>query len=544
MTSRSNFSSLHHGSCKLLEHPVFKWTHLKTDKMLEMQKYRASLKRKTAHTSAHDALARGLLRQLAQCGIVAMALIVAGCAMMENQGEKPLTAEIPAAAPRTLGVETLSSAEHKKMIAAFGGEYRYPSAEHFLNDVLVKLAKTESDSSEPYKVTILNSPVINAFALPPDKIYVTRGLLTLANDASEVAAVMAHEIGHITAHHAMLRAEQERRAALISQAASVIQSREKGEEVAAVERRTIASFSRQQEFDADEIGIKSMAKAGYDPYAAARFLNTMERARQLHAAEFGQAASAQPDLLATHPSTPDRIAHAISIAHQFGAQGVGTTDRTAYLASLDGIMYGDDPSGGAIRGRTFIHPRLGFLFVAPQGFVLENSAQAVLGVKPGGLEAMRLDSVRLADATSLESYIGSGWIDGLLRSSIQSIEVNGMPALTAVARAGEWNFRIALIRFDATQVYRLIFAIHTLSADAEQQFRAAIDSFRHTTDDEAARVRPLHIVIVTARDGDLAETLATKMEVLNRPLENFELLNNLRGTGPLRVGEHYKIVTE
>lgn len=471
-------------------------------------------------------------------------LWLASCAVLEQQGSKPISAEIPAAAPRTLGVETLSSAEHKKMIATFGGEYHDPAAERFLNDVLVKLAKSGNAPTEPYTVTILNSPIINAFALPPDKIYITRGLLTLANDASEVAAVMAHEIGHITAHHAMLRAEREKRAAIITQASSVIQSRERSAEVAQIERRTIASFSRQQEFDADEIGIKTIAEAGYDPYAAARFLNTMEQARQLHATEFGQSATQQPDLLASHPSTPARVAHAIEIAKQYGPQGTGTTDRTAYLAAIDGMMYGDDPTDGAIRGRTFIHPRLGFVFVAPEGFVLENSAEAVLGVKAGGAEALRLDSVRLAEATSLESYINSGWIDGLLRSSIQSITVNGMPAITATARAGEWNFRVVIIRFDSTQVYRLIFAVHSLTDETEKSFRAAIDSFRHTTDDEAARVKPFHIVIVTARDGDKAETLATQMGTINRPLENFELLNDLHGTGPLRVGEHYKIVTE
>ncbi len=502
------------------------------------------LTQQTGLSAAGARLRRKLIEVGLQLGLLLAALALAGCAMMEHQGVKPLTAEIPAAAPRTLGVETLSSAEHKKMIAAFGGEYSYPSAERFLNDMLVKLAKADTESSEPYKVTILNSPIVNAFALPPDKIYVTRGLLALANDAAEVAAVMAHEIGHITARHAMLRAEQERRAAVITEAASVIQSRERGRQVAAIEQRTIARFSRQQELDADQIGIAAMANAGYDPYAASRFLNTLGRARQLHAAEFGQATSSQPDLLATHPSTPERVARAIAVAHQFGPPDTGTTDRTAYLAAIDGMMYGDDPSDGAVRGRTFIHPRLGFVFVAPAGFVLENSAQAVLGVKSGGIEALRLDSVRLPATTSLESYIGSGWIDGLLRSSVESLDVNGMPAITATARAGEWNFRIAVIRFDSTLVYRLIFAIHSLSDDAEKRFRASIESFRHTTPEEAARVLPLHVVIVTARPGDKAETLATKMAVINRPLENFELLNDLHQTGPLPVGERYKIVTE
>ncbi|MGP8231417.1 MAG: M48 family metalloprotease [Methylovirgula sp.] len=476
---------------------------------------------------------------------LALALGLGACAEVEEQGEKPIQVEVPAAAPRTLGVETPASAENQKMIALFGGEYHDAAAEQFVNGILLKLAKAGDNPEQPYQVTLLNSPVVNAFAMPPDRIYVTRGLLALANDASEVAAVMAHEIGHITARHAALREEEEKRAALISQAAAVIESRQKGEEVEAVQRRTLASFSRQQELDADEIGIRVMAKAGYDPYAAVRFLTTLGRDSVLRASLFGQGSDvSKPDLLATHPSTPERVARAQQVAAEFGPPGTGTTDRIAYLAAIDGIMYGDDPSDGAIRGTTFIHPRLGFLFVAPDGFVLENSAQAVLGVKAGGREALRLDSVRLEPSVTLESYISSGWIDGLLPSTIETLTVNGMPAVTASARAGEWNFRVAVIRFQGDQVYRLIFAIRSLDADAEKRFRASIDSFRRTTSDEAQDVKPLRIVIVTAQPGDTVESLSNKMAVTDHPLEHFELINGLTSAGPLSAGEHYKIVTE
>jgi len=477
-------------------------------------------------------------------GLVA-SLLLAACSMMEQQGAKPISADVPIAAPRITGVESPDAAEHQKMIALFGGEYDYPSAKQFVDDMLVKLANAGDNPGQPYTVTILNSPIVNAFALPPDKIYVTRGLLALANDASELAAVMAHEIGHITAHHALLRAEQERRAALISQAANVIESRQRGAEVEASERLSIASFSRQQELEADEIGIKNMAKAGYDPYAASRFLTTLGRDAQLRASSIGQSGDAsRPDLLATHPSTPERVAHALAVARQIGPPGTGTTDRTAYLAAIDGIMYGDDPADGSIRGHTFLHPRLGFMFVAPDGFVLENSSQAVLGVKAGGLEALRLDSVRLDASTPLDTYIASGWIDGLLPSSVESIDVNGMSAVTARARAGEWNFRVAVIRFDSNEVYRLIFAIRNLNDEADKRFRASIASFRRITPGEASDVRPLRIVIVTSEPGDTAEALGSKMGVLDRPLEHFELINGLQQAGPLPVGEHYKIVTE
>lgn len=477
--------------------------------------------------------------------LLAAALMTSGCSSFEQQGTKPVAIEVPPAAPRTLGVETAASAEHKKMVALFGGEYHYPSAEHFLNDVLAKLAAAEGTPTEPYRVTILNSPVVNAFALPPGNLYVTRGLLALANDGSEVAAVMAHEIAHITARHALLRAEKEKQAAVISQAANVIQSRQRGEEVESSEKQSIASFSRQQELEADQIGIKSIAKAGYDPYGAVRFLKTLEQASAMRAALIGQgASSSKPDIMATHPATPERIAQATNVARQIGAPGVGTTDRAAYLSAIDNMMFGDDPADGSIRGRKFIHARLGFMFVAPDGFVLENSSQAVLGIKAGGLEALRLDSVRVPAATTLESYVGSGWIDGLLRSSVEKIDVNGMPAVLASARAGEWNFRVAVIRFNADEVYRLIFAAHSFTDDTDKQFRDSINSFRHPTPEEIASMKPLRISVVAAKPGDNAEGFSLKMSVLDRPLEQFLLINGLGQGGPLQPGERYKVVTE
>ena len=485
------------------------------------------------------------LRQAARLSWLGAGLLLAGCAAFEQQGSGPgISAAPPAAAPRTLGVETQAAAEHKRIVALFGGEYHDAAAERYLNDVLTKIAAGGETPSDPYRVTILNSPIVNAFALPPGNLYVTRGLLSLANDGSEVAAVMAHEIAHITARHAMARAEQEKRAALISQAASVIQSKQKGEELEASAKMSIASFSRGQELEADRIGIRSIARAGFDPYGASRFLVALGRSSAMRSSLLGGAASAaKPDMLATHPSTPERVTAALNVAREIGAPGIGADARAPYLAAIDGLMFGDDPAEGTIRGRKFIHTRLGFTFTAPDGFTLENSAQAVLGVKAGGAEALRLDSVRVTSGTTLEAYLASGWIDGLLRSSIQSSEVNGMPAAFADARAGEWNFRLAVIRFDANEVYRLIFATHVLSDDAATRYAEAINSFRRAAPDEASTLHPLHIAIAAPRDGDTAQTLAARM-VADRPLETFLLLNGLDQDGRLQPGERYKIVVE
>jgi predicted Zn-dependent protease len=475
--------------------------------------------------------------------ILAALLLLAGCSTLEHQGGAPelsAPAAAPAAAPKTLA-ETPGDAERKRLIALYGGEYRWPKAEAYLNEVLVKLAKASETPGQPYRVTILNSGVVNAFALPSGDLFVTRGLLALANDTSEVAAVMAHEIAHVTARHAYLRAEQEKKAALIAQAARVIQSQQKGAEVESHSALTIAGFSRQQELEADHIGIDVTARAGYDPFGAARFLDSLARSSAFRASLIGQKTNEKPDFLASHPSTPERIAEALAAARQIGAPGLGETARGPYLAAIDGMAFGDDPTEGAIRGRKFIHPRLGFSFEAPAGFVLENSSQAVLGVAEGGAEALRLDSVRAPQNKSLTDYVTSGWIDGLLDSSIQSTEINGMPAVLANARAGEWNFRVAVIAYH-DDFYRIIFAVKALTPEADERFSKSIATFAPMTPEDAARAQPLRLRRAMAGPLDTADSMAAKMMGLDRPLDQFLLLNGLEGPA-LKLDETYKIVT-
>ncbi len=481
-------------------------------------------------------------RSLATC-VFLLAGLLAGCASLDNQGVKvePIEAS---AAPKII-TESTSSAEHKRMVALFGGDYKDAAVERYLNGILTKFTATGDLDGKTYRVTILNSPIVNAFALPSGDIFVTRGLLALANDGSEVAAVMAHEIAHVTARHAVARAEEEKRAAVISKVAQLVQNKERGAQVEASAKLSIAGFSRAQELEADRIGIATIAAAGYDPFGASRFLASLGRSTLLRASLIGQnATAAKPDILATHPSTPERVAAAVRVARGIGAPDIGTRDRDAFLAAIDGMMFGDDPSEGTIRGHVFTQPKLGFTFTAPDGFVLENSTQAVLGVKEGGAEALRLDSIALPQATVLAAYIRSGWIDGLLESSIEPITVNGMPAVTATARAGEWNFRLAVIRYETGDVYRLIFATHGLDEAREKAFRAAIDSFRRIDPAEAEKVKALRIGLDTAKTGDTAAAEAKKMIVPDKPLETFELLNGLETDTALKPSERYKLVVE
>ena len=483
------------------------------------------------------------LRAWLVAGVVAGAL--AGCTTLEQKGGKALVeaAPVPAAAPRTTGVDSPAVREHKQLVRTFGGEYHVPATEKLLDDVLAKLAPASDMPSLSYKVTILNSPIVNAFALPSGRLYVTRGLLALANDTSEVAAVMAHEIAHVTARHALQRAEIEKRSAVISQAATVIEDRDKGRSFQAYAQLSLATFSRQQELEADQIGVRTIARAGFDPYAASRFLQSLGRSSTPRQGIFGQGTGDKPDMMSTHPSTPERIDHAIGVARQISAPGIGDVGRDRYLAAIDGLPFGDDPAEGFVRGQSFIHPKLGFAFTAPDNFVLENSAQAVLGIANGGQEALRLDRVHIDADTTLQAYLASGWIDGLQQGSVENFVIDGFPAATATAKGSEWYFRLAAIRF-GDEVYRLIFATKTLSDDTDRRFRASIGTFRKISPEESRDVKPLRIEIVEAAAGDTPESLSARMKGPDHPLDTFLTLNGLQAGAALKPGEHYKIVSE
>ena len=283
---------------------------------------------------------------------------------------------------------TPAQREHARILSAYGGAYENAKLQPLIDDVVTKLVASSERPDLKYKVTILNSPAINAFALPTGQLYITRGLIALANDTSELASVLSHEMAHVIASHAAIREDQVRQAALVSRVASdVLGDPQTGALALAKSKIAIASFSRAQEFEADGIGVGISSRAGFDPYGATRFLTSMGRNAELKAAT----AKIDPhslDFLSSHPATPERVRNAQLNARQYVAPGPGNRDKDGYLEGLDGLIFGEDPSEGFVRGRKFLHPKLGFTFTAPEGYSLDNTAQAVFGVKDGGEQAL------------------------------------------------------------------------------------------------------------------------------------------------------------
>jgi len=452
-------------------------------------------------------------------------------------------ADVPVATATTAPAASFPvSDQHDRIVAQYGGVYRDAELERTLARIVGRLVAASDDPSRSYAITILNSSSVNAFALPEGYLYVTRGLLTLAADASEVAAVLAHEMAHVTADHAAQRQNQALTAAIVDNVVTdAVAGGPEAQIAVTTSQRTLASFSQQQELEADIIGIRTVARAGYDPYAASRFLAAMARFDLYRNAVGGEEVS-EADFLASHPSNPQRIALAVSTAQTYGAPGTGEVDRDRYLAGLDGIVFGDDTAQGFVRGLDFYHTGLGIAFAVTPGFSLDNTQAAVLAVGADGT-ALRFDSATLRAGETLDAYLRSGWVNGLQTGTIRPLTIAGLPAVSASAAAGGWQFRLVLIQV-GQEAYRFIFANARASAAFEEAATVIPASFRILTPAERASIGPLRLSIATARNGDTVASLSAAMTGVANAAELFMLLNGFDTATAIPAGTRVKLVVE
>jgi predicted Zn-dependent protease len=487
--------------------------------------------------------------RLCQAGVLLAAMLLAACTAAPPDNVPLAGNTAPAKLADTATMSPAVLREHRRILATYGGVYNDPRLQSMIEQMVDRLVAASSKPALHYKVTILNSQSINAFALPTGQLYVTRGLIALADDDSELASVLAHEMGHVIAHHAELREKEQQQVDLVSRVVNdVVSDPQEGAMALARSKLELANFSQKQEFEADAIGIRTAARAGFDPYGAARFLTAMERNSELKPEQSNAINPAAPDFLSSHPSTPERVTRAIAEARQYKAPAsVSPAEeeqaRDAYFGDLDGIVYGEDPSEGFVRGRRFLHPKLGFTFTAPEGFALDNTAQAVLGVKRGGGEALRLDVVRVPADQTLAQYLTSGWIENVDPATVQDLAINGFPAATAVAKGDQWDFRLYAIRF-GSDVYRFIFAAKHRTPDTERAFRETVNTFRRMSLSEIEQAKPLRVKIVKVAPGDTVKKLAARMATADRAAERFRVLNGLQPGDRLKPGSEVKIVVD
>ena len=437
--------------------------------------------------------------------------------------------------------EKIGAREHPLVLAKYGGEYANPEAEKLIALIVGKLVAVSDDPARVYKITVLNSPKVNAFALPGGFLYVTRGLLALANDSSELAAVIAHEMAHVSSNHAVLRQEKLSSNALGEQVvAEVLGSSAAGQVALAANQIRLSKFSKDQELQADTVGIRMIGRAGFDPFAAARFLETMRAYRSFLAG--GKSADDSESFLSSHPATPKRIELAIRHARFFGAPGIGDRERDRYLEGIDGLLYGDTADEGFVRGLAFSHTGLGITFKAPEGFRIDNQPKAVMISGPGDI-ATRFDAAVLSKQKSLSTYLKSGWITGLREDSIREELLNGLPSATAIATGDGWRFRVRIIR-NGSQLYRFITAAPQTSTKIDLVSKKITKSFRKLNALEIAALEPLKVKIVTVQFGQGEKYLASRMKGVSNRKALFRLINGIGEGDKIETGQKIKLITD
>jgi predicted Zn-dependent protease len=439
--------------------------------------------------------------------------------------------------------------QHPQLLAEFGGAYQGPEAIYArrLGEKIATAAGLDGECT----FTLVNSDVVNAFAVPGCYIYVTRGLMGIVNSEAELASVLAHEVGHIVAAH---NRRQQRRSIWRSLGVFAVGAITDSERLTRIAGRAAEYFtlrySRKQEYEADDLGVRYLAEAGYDPYAAGDMLGALGRNQAYMARTRGRdEARAIPEWASTHPLAGNRVERAAQTAAATGiADGALPELEAAYLRELDGLLYGDDPRQGFVQGRRFAHPVMRIGFEAPPGFTLTNSPQSILIEGPDGLRGEFGGGAM--PPGGLGAY-AEGLLSALLRDApaeagpAEPARVNGVPALLVPVRVrtSEGVIELSLAAYDGGNGGAFHFLMVSPRAEGSREAIAALfASFRMLSADEARSLRPRQIRTVRVGGGQTAQSLARLM-ASEHPLEHFLMLNGRSAGQALRPGELVKIVT-
>ena len=276
--------------------------------------------------------------------------------------------------------------QHPELVAEFGGAETGPRAA-YVESVGRRVAAYSgtANAGQVYHFTALNSAVENAFAVPGGYVYITRQLMGIINNEAELAFVVAHETGHIAANHHQQRRAAQRNSSiwgiLGAVLGAVVGNNAFGGQISQsaqqFSKSNLLRFSRDQEYQADVLGVRYITAAGYDPNGGATMLAQLTRSAALEARLQGNQSRSTPEWASTHPLSENRMAQAGQLARRTGRAGQGIRNRDAYLAQIDGAMVDDDPAQGVIDGRTFTHPDLGMQFAVPTGYLMQNGTSAV-----------------------------------------------------------------------------------------------------------------------------------------------------------------------
>jgi predicted Zn-dependent protease len=441
---------------------------------------------------------------------------------------------------------------HPQLVSEFGGAMTGRQATYV--EGVGKTIAVQSglgNARSDFTVTLLNSPVNNAFAIPGGYVYVTRQLVALMNNEAELAGVLGHEVGHVAARHAAKRQSAATRNSIIGVLGAVLSGAVLGNSTFGQLGQQLFSrgsqlltlqYSRTQETEADNLGVEYLRRASYDPRAMSSVLQSLANQNALEARLMGTT-NQVPAWASTHPDPASRVRAALTRA---GVNAAGNLNRDLFFNSINGLTYGDDPRQGVVDGRKFVHPDLGVGFEAPNGFYLVNGTRSVAISGQSG----KAEFGGGAYDGNLDGYIRTAFAGlagkeqpAIVPQAVERTTVNGLPAAYGTARvqgsSGQLDVVVFAYEFSKTQAFRFV---GITPAGGARTFDSMYASMRRLTSAEAGGVRVRKLDVVTVRVGDTLQSLAARMAYADAQLDRFLVLNGLAANARLAPGQKVKLI--
>jgi predicted Zn-dependent protease len=426
------------------------------------------------------------------------------------------------------------------------GVYNDPELQRYVESVGMKLARASQRPNLPWHFTVVDEPAVNAFALPGGYIYVTRGILPFLNDETQLAGVLGHEVGHVTARHSAQQYTKATTAGLGLTLLSIFVPETRPLQGAAETALGVLflKHGRDDEVQADQLGVDYTAKTGWNPEGVAGMLKTLSRLDEASGSNRGV-----PNWLSTHPAPADRVTQVHAYIQKAGIPvgTAGTADKADFLRHVDGIVFGDSPSDGIVRGNEFLHPDLRLALKFPQGWEIQNSASQVMAKAPERENYMLLQLVPNARG-SVDQIAQTGMSSaGFRQLNGQRSQINGMEAYVGTYQGSLEGLGNVVTTAAHIVHERNVYLLAGLAPpnqyeSAQQEFTASIRSFKELSREEAARIRPNRVDVYTVRSGDTWQSIAQRTGEGTLKPATLAIMNDYEPSQQPRAGDRIKVV--
>ena len=418
--------------------------------------------------------------------------------------------------------------------------YANPVLQEYVNRVGQALAQHSHRAGLEYHFTVLDSPEVNAFALPGGYVYITRGILAYLNSEAELAAVLGHEIGHVTARHGV-RQQSAAQAANIGLTIASIFIPEINTNLGRnlsnlLGGALLSGYGRDQELEADRLGAEYLARTDYDPQAIVQVIGVLKN-QELRDIELAQVEGRQPrryhGVFASHPDNDTRLQQAVAEARQKSVVQPMVA-REKFLIAINGLVFNDNVEQGVVRNNQFLQPEMGISIQLPTGWQVHNLPDSLMAIAPQGGAQMQM---KLGKQNGSPASVARTLSGG--KGDVEEITLNGLPA----ALLYQPTQAMAII-YHESQAYVIIGKGKTATSFEQyrQEMLAAIRSFRNLSAAERKQIKPLLLRVVTVGKGDTLAKLAQRSPLGTSAESYLRLINALYPTGEPHPGDQVKII--